>query len=156
MPADNAVVVHERKRVFTGVVNLDELVVAEREPGHDTRTQRLLSLELPEAVALFLHDTERDTASVVIVSRPLLALDGSARDTWMFELPTETVRSGETTRQAAMRVGLEDLGTRLSDSDLTPIAVYHPISTLSAQRVTIFYATQTAEMLVGPAIADRQ
>ena len=123
--------------VFDGFFRVDEATVAyERPDGSWSKPARRLSVERGDAVAVLLHDAERDTLIFVRQYRYPTARHG---EPWLLEIAAGAIDEGETAEEAARREAEEELGMRLHG--LRQVAEMYGSPGGVSEKVTIFVAT---------------
>lgn len=127
--------VDEVRRVYDGFFKLDEATVAyERPDGTWSEPAKRLCLERGDAVAVLVHDTERDTLIFVRQYRYPTAKHG---EPWLLEIVAGMVDPGETPEEAARREAEEEIGVRVES--LEKIAETYSSPGGMSEKISIYF-----------------
>ncbi len=124
------------RRVYQGFFAVDEATVTYEKPdGSWSPPSTRLSVERGDAVAVLIHDPEKDVFLLVRQYRYPTARHG---EPWLLEIVAGTIDPGETAEEAARREALEETGIELDS--LEQIAQFYGSPGGLSEKLTIFNA----------------
>jgi ADP-ribose pyrophosphatase len=148
MTSPPTVIMRDKRRVFDGFFQLDEVTVSHSQfDGSMSPDKKLLIFERGDAVAALIFN--RDTGQVVLVEQfRVPTLEKGQGGGWIVETMAGMIRPEETPEQAVIRETLEETGYRIKDPE--PIATFFSSPGGSSERIFLYYVVVGNADKVGP------
>lgn len=126
-----------RERLYDGFFKLDRISMRhERFDGTMSAAKEILNLERGDAVAVLLHDIERDM--IIFAEQFRYAAHQRNGRGWILDIVAGMIEEGEIAEQVARREVLEEAGYHLEK--LEPISTFFVSPGGSTERIHLFYA----------------
>ncbi len=127
-----------KERIFDEFFKIDKAQVKhERFNGKSWNQVTRYGLQRPEAVAVLLENTSKNTVIMVEQFR-YATVNLTDRDGWMLEIVAGMIDNGETPEQSAKRETLEEVGYKITHLD--HLYSYFASIGISDERVHIYHA----------------
>jgi nudix-type nucleoside diphosphatase (YffH/AdpP family) len=148
MPTQKRVVtVHGQRRVFDGIFKIDDYDVSHsklNEPGMIEHAHRFV-FERGDSAAALLHVVDRD---VIILTEQFRMATHAKGPGWIIETLAGSIEEGETAEACIRREVMGEVGYRTSL--IEPIARFYVSPGGTSERIFLFYAPVSSEMLEDP------
>lgn len=141
------VTVHGAKRVFDSFFKIDAYDVSHSKlngPGMIEHAHRLV-FERGDSAAALLHVVDRD---VIILTEQFRMATHAKGPGWLVEALAGSIEEGETAEACIRREIMEEVGYRIGR--IEPIACFYLSPGGTSERIFLFYAPVSSEMLENP------